>query len=156
MALSLEELQNQLAEQVEFLGVEEARYNRALEYYNRFRLLLQKCESESIFYSCKNNLGYSKNDLFTLTNQWYAQYKYHASVIKVIQKKINYLQTEIGENVDLTFELTELEVVLSGNQEIIENQQRDVSISMFKTYAVPILVVALVGFGVFMLRQRNK
>lgn len=159
MAQTLEQLQELLVQNLQELARQEAEYNAKVDEYRFYKEAWTECDSHSVLWSCKKRIDPPAMSRASLQAKVYSLWTVIAgynSTISQLRTEINRLQIEIGEQTEITGELTDLAVTISGNQAVIDQQQQEISISMLKTYAVPILVVVLVLFGVFMLRQKNK
>jgi len=155
MAQTVEEIQNALINLTGQLEAWENAYNEAYSEASSWYALYDQCDSRGILYNCKRNLGYSKSELWSKSQFWYRKQQSAKQRIEEIMSQMSDLQNQLSGQIEITQELSETEVILSSNQSLIDSQQQEIAVSMLKTYAVPILVVVLVFFGIYMLRQKR-
>lgn len=162
MAQTVEDIQENLLEQINLLATWEQAYNSRWTTYEGWAALWSECMNRKeggffgFAYSCKNNLGYTYTELTSKKNSSWSYWDSARSRVWEIKKEIDRLQEELGDFIDLTAEMSELTIQLSEDQATIDTQQKESALVVLKTYAVPIIIVVLVLFGVFMIRKKSK
>lgn len=160
MSEVLTTIQQQINYQYEQLAYFENLYNQSIVKTNQALALLNSCLNGKRnaflgFYSCKNNQGASETDLRANYTRLSSISSGYLRQIREIKKEIDRLNLELELYTDQVEDLTDLTVDISNADRVINDNERNIGVETFKKYAIPLIILALVFFGVYVIRKRG-
>jgi hypothetical protein len=159
MAENILAIQEQIAYNLEQLNYYELLYYDEYDLYVYWYGIYRECDSlkgKNPFASCKKRFGYTRNELHSKKDHYRVSSNAYGATITGIRKEIDRLQNELGQENEILSDLTELETVIASNNQQIAQNKRELSLSNFKIYVIPVVILALMFFGIYLLRKKGK
>jgi chromosome segregation ATPase len=160
MAENILAIQEEIAYNLEQLQYYENLYNESYNNYVYWLDLYTKCQSVKenwgFLASCKNKYGFTKNVINANFESSQTTMGSLSNRVKRIKAEIDRLQNELNQESEALSELTELETTIANNNQQIAQNKRELSLSNFKVYVVPVVILALMFFGIYLIRKKGK